>query len=100
MGWKCPGTFRFSPQSLETAASKAGLESVQVYSSAANAWAVLSESMRLSEQPPGTHAKPRPSIGMLLKALAMNVREARMNARTRRDGEENVLRARKGRAAT
>jgi hypothetical protein len=85
----------FSPQSLETAARKAGLESVQVYSSAANAWAILSNSMRLAEQQPWAHGKlQRPSLGMLLKALAMNYREARMNLNTRRDGEENVLLAR------
>ena len=90
----------FSPQSLETAARDAGLVSPQVYSSAANAWAILLASMQLAEQKaatPGISRKPR--IGELLKALLMAFQEARLNVRTRRDGEENVLRARKAVAA-
>jgi ubiquinone/menaquinone biosynthesis C-methylase UbiE len=90
----------FSPQALEAAARKAGLDSIGVYSTAANAWAVLSVSMQLAEQKAGTsEMAQRPSIGILLKALAMNFREARMNLNTRRDGEENVLRARKNAVA-
>ncbi len=89
----------FSPQALETAACKAGLVSVQVYSSAANAWTVLSASMQLAEQAAAPETPRRPSVRALLKALVMNYREARMNARTCRDGEENILLARKAVAA-
>jgi SAM-dependent methyltransferase len=90
----------FSSQALEAAARKAGLDSIRVYSTAANAWAVLSVSMQLAEQKPGTsETAQRPSIAILLKALAMNFREARMNLNTRRDGEENVLLARKNAVA-
>jgi 2-polyprenyl-3-methyl-5-hydroxy-6-metoxy-1,4-benzoquinol methylase len=86
----------FSPQALERAARKAGLASVQVYSSAANAWTVLSASMQLAEQKAARFGMPqKPSIRMLFKALLMTFREAWFNAWTRRDGEENVLRARK-----
>jgi 2-polyprenyl-3-methyl-5-hydroxy-6-metoxy-1,4-benzoquinol methylase len=90
----------FSPQALEAAARKAGLDSIRVYSTAANAWAVLSVSMQLAEQKAGTsEMAQRPSIGILLKALAMNFREARMNLNTRCDGEENVVLARKNAVA-
>lgn len=86
----------FSPKALETAVRNAGLASAQVYSSAANAWAVLSASAQLAEQKAATSAMlQKPSIGTVLKALVMNYREAQMNAQTRSDGEENVLRARK-----
>jgi len=90
----------FSPPALGAAARNAGLVSAQVYSSAANAWAILSASAQLAEQKAATSAMPqKPSIRTVLKALLMNYREARMNARTGRDGEENVLRARKAAAA-
>jgi len=39
----------FSPQALESTARKAGFESVRVYSTAANAWMVLSTSMQIAE---------------------------------------------------
>lgn len=87
----------FSPQALETAARNAGLVPAQVYSSAANAWAILSASAQLAEEAAALPQKP--SIRTVLKALLMNYREARMNAQTGRDGEENVLLARKAPAA-
>jgi len=86
----------FPPQALNAVACKAGLEPVRIYSTAANAWIILSASMLLAKTMTGTHPmSQKPSIGTILRALALNYREARLNAITRCDGEENILLARK-----
>jgi SAM-dependent methyltransferase len=86
----------FSGPALEAAAHKAGLASVQVYSSSANAWTVFAASMQLTECKGATFGIPaKPPIRTVINALFMSYREARMNARTGRHGEENVLCARK-----
>ena len=86
----------FSRQAMETAARAAGLDLVRVYSTAANAWVILSASIQLAESAMAKSEIPqRPSIINLLKAIALGYREARMNVGRRSDGEENVLLARK-----
>lgn len=84
----------FTPRTLNSVARKAGLETIRAYSTAVHAWVILSASMLLAEN----KSSSKPSVGMILRALAMHYREARLNAGAQRDGEECVLLARKGEA--
>lgn len=86
----------FTSSTLDSVAKKAGLETVCAYSTAVHAWIVFSASMLLAENRSGTFpTSSKLSVDMILKALALHYREARLNIGAQRDGEECVLLARK-----
>jgi len=85
----------FTINALGFVAEKAGLEIVRSYSTAVHAWSIFSASFLLEKKSEYTQFSSRSSIRMILSALVMHYREARLNNGAKREGEECVLLARK-----
>lgn len=91
----------FTPNTLDSVARKSGLETVRSYSTGVHAWIILSASMLLAENKSECLLNTsKPSVGIILRALVMHYREARLNKSAQRDGEECVLVARKSLSAS
>lgn len=91
----------FPPRALDAVACKAGLVPVYTYTTATNAWIILSASMLLAENKAGFRPiLTKISVGTIARAIVMHYREMRLNVSSRHDGEEIVLVARKGMVVT
>lgn len=85
----------FSRHALASATAAAGFQQSWVYSTAANAWNIFVSSFALDGATKLVNSSEPPGTLIILRALAMQCREAWLNLGGRDNGEECVLVARK-----
>ncbi len=88
----------FTPKALLRAASVVGLLPIRTETTAVNAWIILSASSILAriKDEDRMQGLRRPGALDLLKALALQLQESRLNRRSNEIGEECILVVRKG----